>query len=280
MSQELFCYQNGKIVPASELYVSPWDLGFLRGYGVFDVMAVMNGRPFLLDWHFERLVHSAEALSLQLPVSKAEYATLIEKIIQANVGTDIIIRTVLSGGISADAFCREEGKESFLILAEPFVPLSASLYTDGAKVMTLTHTRSLPRVKMTQYVMAIRSLKQRQDVGALETLYVENGKISECAQSNFFIVKDGEIITTTDNALLGITQKLVCEVLVPALGLPLHIRALTYAEVLEADEAFLTGSNKHIVPVVRVDDSAIGDGKPGPLTRQLMENYRVYQEKY
>lgn len=280
MSQELFCYQNGKILPASQMSVSPWDLGFLRGYGVFDVMAVMNGRPFLLDWHFARLEHSASELSLRLPVSKSEYVHLVADIIRANAGTDIILRTVLSGGISTDAFSREAGKEHFLILAEPFVPLPASLYSDGAKVMTLTHTRSLPRVKMTQYVMAIRSLQKRQEFGALETLYVENGTISECAQSNFFIVAGGKIITTTDNALLGITQKLLCEVLVPQLGLIPEIRPILSSEVLAADEAFLTGSNKHIVPVVSVDENVIGTGKPGPLTRQLMALYREYVEKF
>ncbi len=280
MSQELFCYQNGKILPASQLCISPWDLGFLRGYGVFDVLISLNGKPFLWEWHFERLEHSALELGLVLPVDRNQYHAILQEVIGRNVGQDIIVRTVVTGGVSQDAFTREKGQETFLVLAEPLVPLPQTVYTAGAKVMTLPHIRRLPKVKLTQYVEAIRTLDQRQEAGALETLYVQDGIISECAQSNFFIVKDGTIITTTDNALGGITQKLLCEVLIPELGLPLQTRTITYQEVLEADEAFLTGSNKHIVPVVRADDAVISDGKPGPLTRRLMEQYWEHQKRF
>ncbi len=280
MSQELFCYQNGEIVPASQLRISPWDLGFLRGYGVFDVLISLNGKPFLWEWHFERLEGSALELGLILPVDKEQYYSILQEVIGRNAGQDIIVRTVVTGGASKDAFTREKGQETFLVLAEPLTLLPEAIYTEGAKVMTLPHRRRLPKVKLTQYVEAIRTLDQRQEAGALETLYVEDGIISECAQSNFFIVKDGAIITTTDNALAGITQKLLCEVLIPELGLSLQIRTITYQEVLEADEAFLTGSNKHIVPVVKVDDVVIGSGQPGELTQKLTKRYQEYQKQY
>lgn len=279
MAKDLFCYQNNRFLPAFELCVSPWDLGFLRGYGVFDVMPAINGKPFLWEWHFERLERSAAELLLELPVTKAEYGKILQEVIDRNAGEAIILRTVLSGGASPDAFTREAGKENFLVLAEPFVPLPESTYREGASVVTLDHVRSLPKVKMTQYVMAIRSLEKRRAAGALETLYVQGGKISECAQSNFFIVADGKIVTTTDNSLLGITQKLVCEVLAEELGLSVEIRTILETELLAAEEAFLTGSNKGIVPIVKIDDHVIGNGQPGPLTARLIESYAAYCAK-
>lgn len=279
MAKDFFCYQNNRFLPASELRVSPWDLGFLRGYGVFDVMPVINGAPFLWEWHFERLERSAAELLLQLPVTKAEYGKILQELIAKNAGERILLRTVLSGGISQDAFTREVGKENFLVLAESFVPLPESIYQEGASVVTLDHVRSLPKVKMTQYVMAIRSLEKRQAAGALETLYVQGGKISECAQSNFFIISDGKIVTTTDNSLLGITQKLICEVLAEELGLSVEIRTILETDLSTAEEAFLTGSNKGIVPIVKIDDHIIGNGRPGPLTARLMESYAAYCAK-
>lgn len=276
MAKDLFCYQNHRFLPASELRVSPWDLGFLRGYGVFDVMPVISGKPFLWEWHFERLERSAAELLLQLPVTRAEYGKILQELIARNAGETIILRTVLSGGVSPDAFTREAGKENLLVLVEPFVPLPESVYLEGASVVTLDHVRSLPKVKMTQYVMAIRSLEKRQAAGALETLYVQDGKISECAQSNFFIVTDGKVVTTTDNSLLGITQKLICEVLAEGLELPVEIRTILETDLLAAEEAFLTGSNKGIVPIVKIDDHIIGNGQPGPLTMRLMQSYAAY----
>ena len=142
--------------------------------------------------------------------------------------------------------------------------------------MTQDHVRFFPQVKMTHYVSAIRTLGKRQSEGALETLYIQDGVVSECAQSNFFIVSNGVVVTTNENALLGITQKLIVEKLAPENTFPVEVRKITFEEVLNADEAFLTGSNKGIVPVVQVDEAIIGNGTPGPVTQKLIQLYQEF----
>jgi branched-chain amino acid aminotransferase len=279
-NKDLMCYQNGALVHASEVWISPWDLGYLRGYGVFDVLPVINGKAFLWEWHYDRLLRSAEQLGLELAVTKDAYGEILKKLIEANTGKDIIFRTILSGGESEDAFAPVSQGETFLVLTEEAHTLPETVFAIGAKVITHEYVRFFPQVKMTHYVSAIKTLDKRKAEDALETLYVQDGVVSECAQSNFFIVKDGVIITTNENALLGITQKLILEKLAPENNLKTEVRKITFAEVLEADEAFLTGSNKGVVPVVEVDDALIAEGKPGEITQQLIRLYRDFTEQY
>ncbi len=279
-NKDLICYQNGALVHASEVWISPWDLGYLRGYGVFDVLPVINGKAFLWQWHYERLFRSAEQLGLELTVTKDTYGEILSSLIKANIGKEIIFRTILSGGESEDAFAPMSNKETFLVLTEEAHALPEEVFVVGAKVITHDYVRFFPQVKMTHYVSAIKTLERRKEQEALETLYVQDGVVSECAQSNFFIVKDGVIITTNENALLGITQKLILEKLAPENNLKTEVRKITFAEVQEADEAFLTGSNKGVVPVVMVDAYQIANGKPGEITKGLVAIYRKFTEMY
>ncbi|MEK9174151.1 MAG: aminotransferase class IV [Patescibacteria group bacterium] len=270
------CYQNGEYISADRVCISPWDLGYLRGYGVFDVMPVINNKALLWEWHYDRLLRSASELGLTLHIGKEEYGEVLKQLIVKNEGKNIIFRTVLSGGISEDAFTPVVNKETFLILTEEFHPLPEEIFKKGARVMTQDHVRFFPQVKMTHYVSAIRTLGERQSKGALETLYIQDGVVSECAQSNFFIIKNGVVVTTNENALLGITQKLIVEKLAPENALLVEVRKITFEEVLNADEAFLTGSNKGVVPVVQIDEAIIGEGIPGPVTQRLVQLYQEF----
>lgn len=274
------CYQNGEYLSSDKMVVSPWDLGFLRGYGVFDVLPVINSKAFLWEWHYDRLLRSADNLGLSIPVTKEKYGKILEELIVKNEGEDIIFRTVLTGGVSGDAFTPTTNQETLLVLTEGFQHIPEEMLIIGASVMTQDHVRFFPQVKMTHYVSAIKMLGKRKELGALETLYVQDGVISECAQSNFFIVKDGVVITTNENALLGITQKLLVEKIAPENHITIEVRKITFEEVLGADEAFLTGSNKGVVPIVRVDEVTIGDGTPGEITKQFIEKYREFIGAY
>ena len=277
----LTCYHNGKYLQAEEIQVSPWDLGFLRGLGVFDVLPVIGGKAFLWEWHYERLARSAESLGIALSISKEAYEQILtELIIKNGQNEGLCFRTILSGGVSQDAFTPELTCENFMVLTEELHGVSRETIETGAKLLVLDHVRTFPRVKMTHYVNAIKTLPERKAAGALETLYVQDGQVSECAQSNFFIVKNGVVITTNENALLGITQKLILEVLAPELALKTEVRTLLFEEVLQAEEAFLTGSNKGVVPVVWVGEHTISDGHPGPITEKLRKAYNNYLKAY
>lgn len=278
-TSQLVCYFNNRFLSYAEVAIDPHDLGFLRGYAVFDVMPVEQGKPFLWERHYERLCQSAEALNLSVAVSKEEFKNILDQLITKNKGTDISFRTVLSGGPSSSGFVPEAGKETFLVLAESAHPYPADIYERGVTAMTLEYERPMPQVKLANHAIAISDLPRRQEAGAFEAIYISNGQVSEATQSNLFIVKDGELITTWDNVLWGVTQGLVLE-LAQELGIKTAKRSLRTSELLAADEVFITGSSKRIVPVVRIDETAIGAGVPGEMTRKLMAALDGFVKKY
>jgi branched-chain amino acid aminotransferase len=273
-----YAYWNGKIVPSEEVRISPFDIGVLRGYGVFDVMRTENGKPFLWERHWKRFVRSAETLGLRIPVAAEEYRAILSELLTKNGFAQAGIRTVLTGGESASAFL-PEGKESFFILVTPFASLDEKYFSEGAKLVTLEYDRYFPQAKITQYIAAIRHADWRRDQDALEILFVRDGRALEASTSNFAIFQGDTLVVPKDGILLGITRELTLE-LARGLGFVVEERDLALEEVLRADEVMLTATNKYIVPVVQVDDSTIGSGKPGPNTKKLMEAMREFVEKY
>lgn len=275
---QTYAYWNGNIVPANEVHIDPFDLGFLRGYGVFDVMRTENGEPFLWERHWQRFVRSAETLGLSIPVTAEKYHEILEELLQKNNLGKVSIRTLLSGGPSESAFL-PEGKETFLILITPFLAIDEKYYSEGTKLVTLEYSRDYPHAKMTNYTAAISRAKWRQDQNALEILFIKNGLALEASTSNFGIVKNGKIVCPKDNILGGITRELTLE-LAREQGIEVEERDVTVEEVLNADEVFLTATNKYIVPVVEIDDTTIGDGQPSETTKKLMQAMREFVERY
>lgn len=278
-ASQLVCYFNDRFLPCAEIVINPRDLGFLRGYAVFDVMPVEHGKPFLWERHYERLCRSAAALNLRVPASREEFKDILDQLIGRNAPLALSLRTVLSGGPSASGFVPEAGKETFLVLAEAAHPYPAGIYEQGVTAMTLEYERPMPQVKLANHAIAISDLPRRKEAGAFEAIYVSDGQVSEATQSNLFIVRDGRLITTWDNVLWGVTQVLTLE-LAERLGIVTEKRALGLRELLSADEAFVTGSSKRIVPVVRIDETVIGAGVPGEMTRRLMAAFDDFVKKY
>ncbi|MFZ1654951.1 MAG: aminotransferase class IV [Candidatus Moraniibacteriota bacterium] len=272
-------YQNGKYCPESDIRISPRDIGLLRSYAVFDVMPVYRGRPFHADRHYARLRRSAETLGLRVPITGEEFATVAAELVCQAGPREVSIRSVLTGGPSQSGFRPESGQENFFMLVDPIHAPRPAMYRDGVSLVTLEYTRSLPQVKFANHAIAIQDLARRDVAGAYETLYVNQGVVSECSQSNLFWVRDGQVCTTWDNALRGITQGLVME-LALVQGKTVAKKSVTLEELLQADEVFITGSSKALVPVVEIDNRKIGSGTVGPITRELMVAYREYCVKY
>ncbi len=265
-------------MPLDKAKISPYDLGIMRGYGVFDVMCTQNGKPFLLDEHWKRFVNSAKKVGLVIPTKKQKYIETINKLLKINKYKKCAIRTILTGGMSSDAFtyC---GRETFYILAEKFVSLPKNTYKNGAKVVTSEYLRELPEVKTANYLHAIRHQDKKRKNSALEIVYVYKGKVLEAATSNIFIVKKNALITPKDKILFGITRNLVIK-LARKIGCQIKERDVKISELFSADEVFLTATNKDIVPVVKVDNKKTGNEKPGNNTKILMKAFADFVKMY
>lgn len=278
-------YVDGEFLPAESALIPVDDLALMRGYGVFDYLRTYAGNPLHLKEHVERLVCSAAKIGLELPWDATSIIAIVEETLArndlsearasgANV-RDANVRILITGGSSSD-FITPEGCPRLLVLVTPLVAKPAEWYTQGVKIITFPSSRTIPGAKSIDYIPATMALSKAKKVGAVEALYVEeNGLVRECTTSNIFAVKMGGIVTPGDDILSGITRKTVLSL--AATHHPVKIRDLSLEELLGADEVFITGSGKGLVPVVQIDEAFIGDGKPGRVTRGLMADLTATQ---
>lgn len=273
------CYLNGTIMPLSDAVISPRDLGFLRGYAVFDVMPVVNGKPFLFEEHWGRLERSASDLGMRIRLTPDKAREVIDHLIRRHSQYEsMIVRTVVSGGPSESGIV-PEGNETLCIQIEEMLPLPRQVYEEGGKIITLEFCRDLPSSKTTTYIMPIRERNRKIGEGAVEILYVKDENVLEASTSNFFIVKNGKVITAKDGVLSGITRGLVIR-LAETAGFPVKEGVIHVADLSECDEAFITASNKRVLPIVQVDEHVIGGGTPGPVSKRLIADYDAFLASY
>lgn len=270
------CYLNGEILPLSQAKVGVYDIGILRGFGIYEAMTTYGRRPFMIADHMARFRASTKRLSLTIPASDEQISGVIATLIDANVsqGKEAVIRFIITGGQAIGGIEYDEAKPTFYILVEELQPLPESTYEKGCTVTVHEHLRQIPECKTIDYLEAVLLQKERREAGALEILYTYQGNVLECATSNFFIVKNGRIITSKDQILHGITRKVAIDV--AKKEFPVEERVVSLEELYDADEAFLTSSFKEVVPVVAVGGRQIGSGVPGPASKRTLELFREF----
>jgi branched-chain amino acid aminotransferase len=271
-------YIDGQFVPASEAVIPVDDLAIMRGLGVFDLLRTLNGKPLFLKEHIQRLEDSARHIGIALPWPRMELIRVVMEALHRNTFKESNIRIVVTAGSSPD-FLTPIGEPRLLVLVTRAPELPAGWYTDGVKIITFFSERNIPGAKSINYVPATIALKQARDKDAIEAVYVNrNGLVLEGTTSNLFAVFSGTLVTPDRGILSGVTRKAVLD-LAEKMG-PVDLRDLPLAELLTADEVFITGTNKMIVPVVQVDDTVIGDGQPGEYTQNLMNAFHIQIDEY
>jgi branched-chain amino acid aminotransferase len=266
-------YVNGDFVPAEEAGVSFNDLGIVRGYGVFDFLRTYGRAPFRLREHLERLQRSAAAIDLPLPWSLEELERITHETLARNpAASDVSIRLVVTGGHSP-SFLMPGEQPSLYVLIAPMNPSNPAHYGEGAALITVDYERFLPSVKSLNYITAIMALKQARAAGAVEALYRTHERtLTECTTSNFFVFKEGRLVTSDVGVLTGVTRLVTLEVASDMYEI--DYRPIAYGELETVDEAFITSTTKEIMPIVRINDVPIGDGRVGPHTQRLMAVFR------
>ncbi len=279
---------NGRVTDEKAACISVLDHGFLFGEGVYEVVRTYNRVPFLLDRHLQRLRRSAGMIRLPLPFTDAEFEAEIRRTIAAyydqpdGPGGDVYIRTLVTRGVGDTSYDPSRcGPATVVIIVKPHEPPPASAYEDGVSIAIVPIVRNHPGsvnplIKSNNLLNNALAAQEALRRGAFEgVMHNYRGEIAEGSTSNLFVVRRGTAATPPlDCGLLaGITRGFVGEVAAAA-GVPLEEAVLHDGDVLNADEAFLTSSTREIVPVVRVDDRVLGNGRPGPITRRLLGVYR------
>ena len=264
-------YVDGCWVHPNEASLSVNDLAFLRCYSVFESLRTYNRRPFHLHEHLERIYRSASLIELDIPYTRDFIAQIIYEAIKRNPYKHAAIRLFITGGESEDGIL-PTGKAVLVVLITALSERDMERFARGTKLITTRLLRALPEAKTSNYVAAIRALKEAARRGASDALFVnEQDHVLEATRSNFFIFRGDTLITPRSGILMGVTRNLVLDL---ARGrFAVEERPILLEELSTADEAFMTSSSREIVPIVQIDDWTIGDGKPGPRTYELEQRF-------
>ncbi len=278
-------FLNGEFVPAENARVSIYDHGFLYGDGAFEGIRAYDGRAFKLAEHVGRLYNSLKALWIDLPYGREQFIANIEKLLEMNQVTDGYIRVTVSRGVSL-------GLDPKNITTQPTVVVSTdrlalyprSAYETGLDVVTVATRVANPQVmeprikSLGKYLCNIQAKIEANQVGAGEGLMLtEDGYVAECTGDNVFFVTNGAV--TTPPSFLGILEGITRQVVIDLLrqtGVQVQEKVFTRFDLYTCDEAFLTGTAAEVIPMVKLDDRPIGDGKPGPISNKLIEQFRKY----
>jgi branched-chain amino acid aminotransferase len=274
-------YLDGKFVPAEEAAVSVYDHGLLYGDGVFEGIRAYSGRVFRLEEHVERLYDSAKAIMLDIPMTQEEMCDAILETLRKNGLTDAYIRPLVTRGVGDLGLDpRKCAKPTVMVISQKWEAMYGDLYEVGLTAVTVTVRRNSsaalpPNIKSLNYLNNILAKIEANVKGGNEAIFLDDvGNVSEGSGDNIFVVKDGKIFTPhTLNNLKGITRKAVIEAAL-ARGYSVEGVHLGIFDLYTADEIFVTGTAAEVAPVTKIDGRVISGGKPGPITRDLIEGFK------
>jgi branched-subunit amino acid aminotransferase/4-amino-4-deoxychorismate lyase len=267
---------NGAFYNQEDKTLTPYDLGMLRGYGIFDFMKIVDGVPVFKEDHIDRFFDSAKAMDLAVPYNKEEIFSFIDQLIAKNRVGYSGVRLVLTGGFSESGF--QSTNPNFFILQHVLQENNPKLFTDGVKLITADYVRDVPKIKTLNYSYVLKDQKRIHDEGAFDLLFVKEDMISESSRSNFFVIKNKTLITSSTGVLHGITRKKILSLAEGVMNV--EIRPISHKEVLSSEGAFLCGTTKPLVPVTQLDDDKINKGRVLPLISKLRALYLAEQDRY
>jgi len=279
---------NGVLKPRAEATVSVFDSGFVLGDGVWEGFRVVSGQPAFLDAHLDRLYEGAKAIALDIGMSRGEMKQAIAETLKANdMRDDVHIRLMVTRGIKRTPYQDPRaciGQATVVIIPEYKTPKPETLQA-GLKLFTVHVRRGFPDVqdpKLNSHskLNCITACIQAIEAGADEGLMLDpHGFVATCNSTHFFIVRKGEVWTSTgDYCLGGITRANVIA-LCRQNGIPCFEKNFSLSQVYSADEAFCTGTFAGVVPVREIDGRSIGDALPGPMVLRLQQLYHELVER-
>jgi len=275
-------YVDGTLYAKEDAKVSVFDHGFLYGDGVFEGIRAYEGVVFRLKEHIDRLYQSAKTIALEIPFTPEEMTQAVLDTVAANEERDAYVRLVVSrgpGDLGIDpANC---SKPTVVIICAQIKLYPKELYETGAAIVTSSVRRIPiqcldPRIKSLNYLNNIMAKLDARRAGALEAVMLNHqGRVAECTADNLFFYAGGTLKTPDlmNGALPGITRATVLE-LGQEMSMPTEEGNYGLHDLYNADEVFLTGTGAEIMPVIAVDGRVVGTGKPGPVTKRLLDAFR------
>lgn len=270
-------YLNGEFLPLSEAHISPLDRGFLFGDGIYEVIPFYNGKGMGLDEHLLRLQHSLDAVQIKNPLSDTEWKKVFTHLLQEQAADAVAVYLQITRGAGdkrTHFFPDPTVTPTVFAYATAF---NSDEYNNGLAAITLEDIRwrdcYIKSLNLLPNCLA-REVAQRH--GAQEALLYRDELVTEGSSSNVFIVKNSCVVTPplSVHMLPGITRTLILQILAEQ-KIPYVETALSLDTLRDADEIWISSSIREIAPVIKLDDKIIGNGKPGTITQQVMQQYKL-----
>ena len=275
-------FLNGKLLPVEQASVSVLDRGFIFGDGVYELVPVYSRVPFRLDEHLARLERSLGETKIRNPHSRAQWRANIYRLIDAQAFEDQGVYFQVTRGVAKrDHAFPKDAEPTVFMMSNPLVNPPREQVEKGSAAVSAQDYRWLRcDIKVISLIGNVMLRQVSAEQGAAETILFRDGKLTEAAACNVFIVKRGVIQAPPKSNLIlpGITYDVVVE-LARANGIALELRDVLENEVRAADEVFLTSSSKEVLAVVELDGKRIGDGRPGPVFRRMYQLYQEFKQK-
>jgi branched-chain amino acid aminotransferase len=273
---ENYSWYNGQIAPSHEIKISTDDLGFLRGYSLFDYFRSYNQKPFQWDWYWERFETSAKLLHIPLSMKKQDARSIVDELMQLRNKPEAAFRFLLTGGDAPDS--TNMVSPNLLIKCEDLPHMNLKTYETGISIITHSYARDMPEIKSTDYKRVLSLQSEIKKANAVDVLYHTESFISEMSRSNVFILKNGKLKTTEKGVLKGITRKTVMAL--AATDFSVEETAISLEDVLNADEVFTTSTNKKVLGITKIDGLQIANGHVGPLTKELYKRFESLTQSW
>lgn len=275
---DTFHFMNDRWVKTNELKISAFDLSVTRGFGVFDFLRTYHNRPFMLEDHIDRFFNSLRILKMESVKTRKEIEEIVKKGIEKNHFSETNIKIIQTGGGSDDGIT-PNGTYSFIIMFTPATKYPSSYFQKGIKLITFPMGRIFTDAKSLNYMAGVLALQEAKKQKAVEALYIDNEHVYECVTANFYGIKKGVLVTAKKQILIGVTRKIILK-LAKKVAIPIEERPIRRQELKTFSEAFISASNKEIMPVVQIDNIGVGVGKPGPVTKKIMKEFKEYTARY
>lgn len=267
-----WCYINQDFVKDEHAVLPVNDLAFLRGYGVFDFFKVAGKVPLFLKEHLDRFYFSSEQMHLNVPLSRQEIINIVKELISKNQIEQGGIRLSLTGGCSSDGIT--PGTPNIVITAHDYELPTEEKFEKGIRLFSYEHQRQLPWIKSIDYLMSVWLQPLLKKHNADDLLYHQEGIVTECPRSNFFIVTiDNRLVTPSSHILKGITRNRILKI--AGQLMTVEEKDISLGDIYEAEEAFICSTTKLILPVVQLNKHSFK--APGKVTRKLYEYLSAHE---
>ena len=273
---------NGELLPLDRIHISPLDRGFIFGDGVYEVIPVYGGVPLRAREHFERLQRSMDEIALANPHTVDEWIALMMKLLAHHPGDrGVYIQVTRGVPPKRDHVIPKGLAPTVFMMCQPLVTPSREQVENGVACVTAPDFRwEKCHIKSTSLLGNVLARQISVDAGAVETILLRDGHVTEASASNVFVVKNGKVAAPPrDNLILmGITYDLLMG-LAKQGALDFEVRRISEAELRAADEIWLSSSSKEVLAVTTLDGKPVGTGKPGPLFRRMHALYQDHKAR-